>query len=313
MRKFGQRYPIFLAFAGLSPLLLPSIARRWLVLGILGGAWGAAIGSFHRTESALTLRTESTKVSFTEDSRVEIVKDPQPQFSAQVELQREVVIERVKLPAAEVPALVEGDGSGDPIGEPTPLESEQIGRLLGLAHRQLYGVYPGPERWAIAWAHVSHEISRGKTCIENNFGNIVISRRWRGKWHLRRVKEMDRRREPRWVVQQVRFRTYETPLEGAMDYWRVITGHFGSALPFFDTGDAAKAGETLCERGYSTNDCGGYGAGIRGLYLEIRARYGQLSKSFFSSWELQENTIIDSQKNNLSVSLNQCERRELFS
>lgn len=191
----------------------------------------------------------------------------------------------------DLSALVEGDDSADPVGEPSPLESEQIGRLLGLAHRELYGVYPGPERWLIAWAHVAHEISRGKTCIENNLGNIVVSRRWRGGWHLRRVSEQDRRREPRWVVQKVRFRSYETPLEGALDYWRVITGHFGSSLPYFDTGDAAAAGKVLCERGYSTASCDAYGAGIRGLYFELRAKYGQPTRRVFAPWESQEDAI----------------------
>lgn len=171
------------------------------------------------------------------------------------------------------------------MGEATPLESEQIGRLLGAAHRQLYGVYPGPERWLVAWAHVSHEISRGATCVENNLGNAVISRRWRGGWHLRQVRERDHRGEERWVVQRVRFRSYDTPMDGAVDYWRIITGNFGSSLPYFDTGDAREAGRVLCERGYSTASCEAYGAGLRGLYAELRARYGGPSIKLMRGWE----------------------------
>jgi hypothetical protein len=173
------------------------------------------------------------------------------------------------------------------VGEATPLESEQIGRLLGEAHRQLYGVYPGPERWLVAWAHVAHEVSRGATCIENNLGNAVISRKWRGAWHLRRVRERSLRGEERWVVQRVRFRSYPTPLDGALDYWRILTGHFGSALPAFDGGDPALAGRLLCERGYSTASCDAYGAGLRGLYAELRARHGLPRRTLLRPWEPQ--------------------------
>lgn len=181
-----------------------------------------------------------------------------------------------RAPEARAPALsalVRDSEAGEPFGEETPLTQEQIGRLLAAAHHELYGVPPGPERLLIAWAHVAHEVSRGAGCIENNLGNMVVSLRWRGGFHLRKVADQTDRAQKRWVVQRVRYRSYATPYEGALDYWRFITGNFGSAFRFFDQGDALAAGRTLCERGYSTTSCEGYGQGIRGLYGELRATY----------------------------------------
>jgi hypothetical protein len=257
--------------------------RLLLALGLLGGAWGAA--------------ARTPPVALTPPAPLPSLPATTGTLPSAPELPAELPAAPVPTPsalpaAAPPPALAEDDAPG-PIGEATPLESEQIGRLLGEAHRQLYGVYPSPERWLVAWAHVAHEVSRGATCIENNLGNAVISRKWRGGWHLRRVRERNLRGDERWVVQRVRFRSYPTPLDGALDYWRVLTGHFGSALPAFDGGDPALAGRILCERGYSTAACDAYGAGLRGLYAELRARHGLPRRTLLRPWEPQ--ALLDDQ------------------
>ncbi len=173
------------------------------------------------------------------------------------------------VPSGLLSALVEGKDAM-PEGEPTPLTSEQIGRLLAQAHRELYGVTPGPDRLLTAWAHVSLEVSRGATCIENNFINVVVSLRWRGSWHVRRVLENVDHDPTRKKYLRTRFRGYATPYEGALDYWRVMTGHFGSAVRLFDQGEARAAGALLCENGFSTGSCESYAQGLSSLYNELR-------------------------------------------
>ncbi|MCS6898915.1 MAG: hypothetical protein NZX77_03990 [Polyangiaceae bacterium] len=256
--------------------------RLLLAFGLLGGAWGAAT----KTPSPISgpqvpalLPLPGIGSNFTFAAEAPLQASAEPILSTPVPTQ-------AAAPERSPPALTEDDAPG-PLGEATPLDNEQIGRLLGEAHRELYGVYPGPERWLVAWAHVAHEISRGATCIENNLGNAVISRKWRGSWHLRRVRERDLRGEERWAVQRVRFRSYPTPLDGALDYWRILTGHFGSALPYFDGGDPAAAGRTLCLRGYSTAPCEAYGAGLQRLYAELRARHGLPRRTLLRPWEPQ--------------------------
>lgn len=250
------------------PLLLaPSPPRALAVLGLLALTWPLlrTRASVARAEPvALTAPSARAPVVVVEAA---LMADEPPSPVASAEPPR-------RTPAELLSALVEGKTEGMPIGRTTPLELEEMGKLLGEAHRELYGVLPGPERWLIAWAHAAHEVSRGRTCLENNFGNAVVSLRWRGDWHLRRVAEQTNRATGKWALQQVRFRSYATPREGALDYWRVLTGNFGSALPFFDGGDARGAGRLLCERGYSTSGCDGYGQGIRGLYAELKAAYG---------------------------------------
>jgi hypothetical protein len=155
----------------------------------------------------------------------------------------------------------------------TPLGQEQLGELLIAAHRQLYGVAPGPERLLTAWSQVSLETGRGERCINNNVGNVVVSLDWLGPHYALRVHERVERNPDRWREQSVRFRAYPTPLEGAVDYWRTVSGSFGSQLPHFDAGRAREAGLGLCRSGYSTADCDTYAAGIAGLYAWLRGKY----------------------------------------
>lgn len=155
----------------------------------------------------------------------------------------------------------------------TPLSVEQLGELLITAHRKLYGVPPSPERLLTAWAQVSLETSRGKQCYGNNLGNIVVSIEWPGANYTYRVHERVKRDPDVWREQLQRFRAYDTPLDGAMDYWRVITMNFGRHLPRFDGGEPREAGTGLCNSGYSTSDCAAYGQSMAALYTTLFAMF----------------------------------------
>jgi hypothetical protein len=169
---------------------------------------------------------------------------------------------------------------GDLPGRATPLDLEQIGRLLGMAHLRRFGTPVGTDRLLVAWAHIAQEISRGASCVENNFGNVVVTGNWRGAFHHRQVRERVSRDPDVWEVQNIRFRTLPTPLDGAVDYWESIVFMFGSVLPIFDLGDARGAAMALCERGYCTGDCDSYSRGILSLYMTLRGTYGPRLGSF---------------------------------
>jgi hypothetical protein len=169
---------------------------------------------------------------------------------------------------------------GDLPGRPTPLDLEQIGRLLGMAHLRRFGMPVGTDRLLVAWAHIAQEISRGASCVDNNFGNIVVTGNWKGAFHHRQVRERVSRDPDVWEVQNIRFRTLPTPLDGAVDYWEAIVFMFGSVLPLFDLGDARGAAMALCERGYCTGDCESYSRGILSLYMTLRGTYGPRLGSF---------------------------------
>jgi hypothetical protein len=155
----------------------------------------------------------------------------------------------------------------------TRITEDSLGKLLRDAHRQLFGVTPGPERLLGAWAHVELETARGSQCFAHNLGNLTVTSDWDGDFSVLRVLERVPKHPTKWKEQPIRFRAYGSAMEGALDYWRVLSGRFGSAMARMDDGDALGAGNRLCEAGYSTADCDGYSRGLDGLYRGLRVSW----------------------------------------
>jgi hypothetical protein len=164
---------------------------------------------------------------------------------------------------------------------PTPLTEEEIGRALYDGHLKVFNYAPSPERLSMGWAQASFETSRGKECSSNNLGHIVAGEAWDGKFYVFKVAERIRRDPDVWKEINMRFRAYDTPVDGGEDYWRLIKGNFESALAVFDTGNAPAAAEKLCEMGYATANCQQYGTGVSQIYNFVRNNaYPKLAESY---------------------------------
>jgi hypothetical protein len=161
-------------------------------------------------------------------------------------------------------------GATEVFKQPTPMTEEELGRALYDGHLKVFHYAPSPERLSMGWAQTSFETSRGRECSTYNLGHLVAGESWEGKFYVFKVAERIRRDPDVWKEIQMRFRAYDSAVDGAEDYWRLIKTNFESALSLFDSGNAPAAAEKLCEMGYATANCQQYGTGVSQIYNFVR-------------------------------------------
>ena len=159
---------------------------------------------------------------------------------------------------------------------PTPLDEVGIAKVLREAHALELGEPPSDARLGVAWAHIALENARGEGIENHNFGNLTIWEKDPGAHFVRILRE----RRPvtrgstvtRWRWVEMRFRAFETPVDGARAYWAHIEKKFQGALERFDFGDAHGAGLKLARLGYASAFSMRYANSLDNLYDEYRTR-----------------------------------------
>lgn len=142
----------------------------------------------------------------------------------------------------------------------TPLEPEELAKVLSEGHRQIFGSRPNYNRLGMAWAMVNHETARTKSAWHHNWGNIMRTPSWKGNFHALKVGPG----EP------VFYRSYETPVDGAMGYWSLLKLRYPEAIDQFDTGDAHASAQALKSGGW---------------YQAPAQLYGNAMSFFFNEWK----------------------------
>lgn len=179
-------------------------------------------------------------------------------------------------------AAAEGEAAADPDKghavprTPTPLDEVAIANVLRQAHELELGSPPTDARLGVAWAHIALENARGEGIENHNFGNLTIWEKEPGAHFVRILRE----RRPvkrgstvtRWRWVEMRFRAFETPVEGARAYWAHIDEKFAGALERYDFGDAHGAGLKLARLGYASAFSMRYANSLDNLYDEYRTR-----------------------------------------
>lgn len=159
---------------------------------------------------------------------------------------------------------------------PTPQDELALVRILQESHELELGEAPSELRLGVAWAHISLEHERGKAIECNNFGNLSVWEREPGPHYVRILKE--RRRASynsafgRWRWVEMRFRAFDTPVDGARAYWRHLQDHYAKALVLFSVGDGYEAGLKLARDGYATANPTPYADSISDLAGEYKLR-----------------------------------------
>lgn len=159
---------------------------------------------------------------------------------------------------------------------PTPLDEVAIAEVLRQAHELELGSPPSDARLGVAWAHIALENARGEGIENHNFGNLTIWEKEPGAHFVRILRE----RRPvtrgstvtRWRWVEMRFRAFDTPVEGARAYWAHIDDKFAGALERYDFGDAHGAGLKLARLGYASAFSMRYANSLDNLYDEFRTR-----------------------------------------
>lgn len=133
----------------------------------------------------------------------------------------------------------------------TSLSREQLVEVLRDSHLALYGVDPTNPRLAMAWAQVAGENLHGREIYNHNIGNVE-----------------PRGNAPYYVVQNQKYRSYDTFMDGAKEYWGVIH-RCPRALVQFDAGAPNQAAVEL-------KRCNYYGVEVS-VYANIMSQLYRLA------------------------------------
>ena len=124
-----------------------------------------------------------------------------------------------------------------------------------------------------AWAQVALEHARGGAIFNHNFGNIMAGSKWPGDVYVLRVQEQTS--PDVWEFFDARFRSHASPLDGALDYWRLLNApRFAGAWAAMERGEPAAVAHELKAHGYYTADEARYARALAALFVEWEAVLG---------------------------------------
>jgi len=152
---------------------------------------------------------------------------------------------------------------------PTPLSTEALARALFVGHQRHFGRPPSADRWSCAWAQCAFEQSRGQAIYANNIGHLTLPRST-GRVCRRRLYERRAKRSDRWEMQDIWFRAFDTPEDGAAAYWQLLDESYHSVLAHCDDAEVRKAAQRLAEIGYFTGPAEPYIDGMARLFVHAR-------------------------------------------
>jgi hypothetical protein len=158
------------------------------------------------------------------------------------------------------------EGSADQLSEcrSTPLSAVALASALYEGYIAQFGEPPRIERLACAWAQCALENARGAIIYDNNIGNVTTQGGQRSC--AKRIHERVSKSPDRWEILTVRFRSFDTPVEGAAAYWRLLAKSYNSVIALCDAADARGAAVRLSELGYFTGASEPYVAGMASLF-----------------------------------------------
>ncbi|MFT3774572.1 MAG: peptidoglycan-binding protein [Minicystis sp.] len=154
----------------------------------------------------------------------------------------------------------------------TPLSETELAAALEIGHHVALGESAAQRRIACAWAQIALENDRGRALWNNNMGNITAFGSWKGAYYVIQVAERVRRNPDVWKQIDMRFRAHADAIAGAADYWKLMSGRYGSSLAYFDAGDAEGAALELSRLGYFTANADPYARAMGSLYREFIQR-----------------------------------------
>jgi hypothetical protein len=167
---------------------------------------------------------------------------------------------------------VKPPGPPDQPGEcrSTPLSPVALASALYEGYIAQFGEPPRIERLACAWAQCALENARGAILYENNLGNVTTPDGQRSC--VKRINERVSRSPERWDIRTMRFRAFDSPIEGATAYWRLLARSYSSVLARCDAADPRGAAVRLSELGYFTGASEPYVAAMGSLFAYANRR-----------------------------------------
>ena len=169
----------------------------------------------------------------------------------------------------------------------TKADGATVRDALIAGHVSAVGEVPTYNRVGVAWSQVMLETGNGASMWNHNFGNIKCTPSYGGTCCTLPLDPSSS--EP--AAQ----RAYPSIVEGAADYWRLLTGsRYAAALPLFDAGKPYEAGIMLGGLGWFTAPPHDYGATMSALFTKYVATWphGKEEPPPASSWGEENKGLI---------------------
>lgn len=146
----------------------------------------------------------------------------------------------------------------------TPIGQLELAAVLRDGHTAALGSPPSTNRLACGWAQIALETGRGKSVNCHNLGNITAGKSWPGQFFWLKVPPPD--------PPTLKFRAYPHWLDGAADYWRLLSTRYSTALEHFDAGSPIKAAAELSRLKYFLAPLAHYAKGMDSLHKEFMSK-----------------------------------------
>ena len=147
----------------------------------------------------------------------------------------------------------------------TNLSGPQLAEVLRKSYVAVFGKEPSIQILGTAWAQSMTEQSGHY--VNNNIGNITATKGWidnGGKFWAVETTEFDK--NGKGVKTPMKFRAYDSPVQGAVDYWKQLATTWKGALAWFGTGDALHSALALGDKSYYTANRLLYSGNMASLY-----------------------------------------------
>lgn len=147
----------------------------------------------------------------------------------------------------------------------TNLSGSELAEVLRKSYVQVFGKEPTIQILGTAWAQSMTEQSGHY--VNNNIGNISATKGWidgGGKFWGVETVEFDH--DGKGAKTPMKFRAYDSPVQGAVDYWKQLATTWKGALAWFGTGDALHAALALGDKSYYTANRLLYSGNMASLY-----------------------------------------------
>lgn len=156
----------------------------------------------------------------------------------------------------------------------TQLNDVDFARVLAAGYQRAFGTAPSLETLGAAWAQGVLESGRPVHLPNNNIGNIKATKDWldaNKPFFVKDTKEVDKNRKE-YTEHGTKWRSYDSPEEGAAGYWHLIGNKFKDAFQWMASGNAVNAAVSLGQKGYYTADIRKYSGAVGNLFNDFMSK-----------------------------------------
>lgn len=153
----------------------------------------------------------------------------------------------------------------------TRVSELEFANIMREGFKKTFGRDPSAEELAGGWAQGILEMGRPIKLPQNNIGNIKATSSWvksGNPFFVKKTGEYTPEGEY-YIEEGTKWRAYQSPIDGAAGYWKLIGNRYKRALDWMAAGDPTSATVALGMKGYFTANIKKYSKGVNSLYEEF--------------------------------------------